>query len=153
MPRPSSIFHLPSPILAEAAAHLPDPGSAQAVGWVVIILMFLINGTAALITVLSSRSSQKRVVEFEQKFAAVEDFREHNTLNREEHEAIRRNLEGIERGMRAELKSEVNQIYEKVNKIDRDQSAIASETKHQSTDLAYLRSVVDRLLAIARDEK
>lgn len=127
---------------------LPDPNTAQSIGWLVLVAFCLAAGINQVHAVIKRHTNgddhrqvgpQPFVVKPETEFVNKRDFDIHVAEVRRERDQLHARLNGMERGLREEMKADVEKIHEKVNLVNLAVARVETETRSQSGILAQLR--------------
>lgn len=109
-----------------------------------VVINVLLSATR--LWMLWMNKPEKRHIRIETSAALKTDFEKHIQANREEHENLFRKINGVERGLRAEMKSDTEKLHEKVNTVGRDVSGLKAGQDIQTAHLSRVDSKLDRLL-------
>lgn len=107
-----------------------------------VVINVLLSATR--LWMLWGNKPEKRHVRIETSVKT--DLEKHIQFNREEHESLFRKIGGVERGLRAEMKSDTEKLHEKVNAVGRDVSGLKTGQEIQTAHLSRVDSKLDRLL-------
>lgn len=96
---------------------MPDPTSFQGIGWLIVglasLLVMLNQGLK-----LSDRFKPKDFVPpLHAQFAERAEFERYVQHNSEEHAALHSRIGGAERGLRQEIKTDIQAIHERINDV------------------------------------
>lgn len=96
---------------------------------------------------------QRRTVQMEGEFTQRRDFEAIVAANHKEHENLFSRLGGVERGLRAEIKADVDKIYIEVNRLREGQAAGNALTHAQDRKLETMDHKLDRLVEGERKDR
>lgn len=131
-------------MLADA---LPDPSSANSIGWLLVCAAAAIAAGNQIDAFIKRRSGQPDstvgpqpfVVKPEAEYVNRRDFEVHIAEVRRDRDQLHAKLGGMERGLREEMKADIEKLHEKVNTTNLGVARLETETRSQNTLLAQLR--------------
>ena len=123
---------------------LPDPNSAQSVGWLVIAAgaaMAAMNQGHALIRRASGKEDERTIspnplnVRAEPQYVSKEDFEAFVAETIRGRDQLHARLHGMERGLREEMKADVKDLHEKINDVSLCVARVETEQRSQGNHL------------------
>lgn len=129
-------------ILAAASADAAAMQNGQWISSFQFYLLLVLNGVA----LAKLFFPQRRTVAMEGEFTQRRDFEAHAAANHKEHESLFVKLGGVERGIRGEVKADIDKIYVEVNRLREGQAAGNALTHAQDRKLETMDHKLDRLI-------
>lgn len=128
---------------------MPDPSTFSALGWLFVALVGLVVGWNQIDDFLTRRRGNPPNEELKgdanvllQRVAALENEAKEAMTRRR---AMHAKVDEMEKAIRNEVKQDTADLHEKINKVDRDVSALSAKTELQNQQLARIESYVHRL--------
>jgi septal ring factor EnvC (AmiA/AmiB activator) len=138
----------------------PTPVSYLATGMVVTVLISLTSAVGTWVNIVrggrpqqTQISNQPVEVKAAPHLVTHEQFEAHARVDQHEFDEVKAAIAGVhskmggmERGLRAEIKTDVTALHEKVNKVDREIGAIAEAVKLQGQQIASMNTTLLNVL-------
>ena len=127
---------------------MPDPSNFAAVGWLIVALASLIgaiNQIDAFVKRRSGKEDQRQVgpqpfvIKTQDEYVTRRAFETHIAQMARERDQLHARLGGMERGLREEMKADIEKLHEKVNATNLGVARVETETRAQSTMLNQMR--------------
>ena len=138
---------------------LPDPNSAQSVGWLIIAAgaaMAAINQGHALIRRVSGHEGDRTInpnpltVRGEKEYVTKDEFNAVMSEVKEDYVQLQATLVELDKGIRMELKSDAEKIHEKINGVALSVARVES-SDHEKSNL--MRQMHDDIRNFTRPRK
>lgn len=135
---------------------LPDPTSAQSIGWLILSCFALaggLNQLHALARRVSGREEEHHikpnplVVRAEDQWVPRHQFDAHVAETRRTTEHIMAKIDSIEQNMKEELDQKIAAVHEKCNEMAIQLSAVGREVEMSSAQLNVVASDIKQLLS------
>lgn len=134
---------------------MPDPSSFQSIGWLLVCAAAVIASINQIDAFFKRRTGgadrievggQPLLVRADETYVTQKAFDAHVAEARRSYEQIHARLGGMERGLREEVKADIEKLHEKVNTTNIGVARLESETRAQNTMLSQLRDDLAQLL-------
>lgn len=133
-----------------AQIQLPDPNSFSSIGWIFVCLVGLVVGWNQIDDFIKRRQGKPANEELKgvadvmaQRMASVE-AEQREAINRRR--AMYSKIEAVQVALQAEMKKDLNQVYDEINRMRTDVAGMKSDNTHQTRHLASIEAKVDRLV-------
>ena len=135
---------------------MPDPASFQSIGWLLVCAAAVIASINQIDAFFKRRTGgadrievggQPLLVRADETYVSQKTFDAHVAEANRHYEQLHARLGGMERGLRDEVKADIEKLHEKVNATNIGVARLESETRAQNTMLAQVRERLDRLIS------
>ncbi len=129
---------------------MSEPSTWQAIGWLAVALFSLAGGINQ-VTKLVDRWRGHPPAET-LKASADELTRRVSALEENAQEAMERRramhgkIDAVESKVRADVKQDLGNVYERLNSVSQSIAGLARDTEHYSRQMAHIEAKLDRLI-------